>query len=253
MSGDTPISSFVLRCSSSLRRTSQNALRGWVAFAYPPACALCRKPLEEPAILCPDCLRALPALPSHRCIRCSAALDDAWLDLCLTCGTQKVVVPKIFSLGPYHGTWGRLVCMLKFESEMAVGRWLGSRMADLLDIEASQYLDAVSYVPMTPRDRRRRGFNPAERLARVVARRMNLPMARLLSKQRHTQLQRSLPAAARGSNVAGAFEPISRRGMPRHVLLVDDVYTTGATVEACGRALLRGGATSVIAVTAARS
>lgn len=136
---------------------------------------------------------------------------------------------------------------------MAVGRWLGSRMADLISMEAPGNLDAVSYVPMTPLDRRRRGFNPAERLARVVSRRMDLPMHRLLAKQRRTLPQRSLPAAARAANVAGAFESISRRGMPRHVLLVDDVYTTGATVEACGRALLCGGATSVVAVTAARS
>jgi ComF family protein len=145
-----------------------------------------------------------------------------------------------------------LVRAFKFEREMAVGRWLGARMAAFLLAKcAKPGFDAVTFVPMTQRNRRERGFNQAEILARILAKRLDVPLIRLLDKTRDTLLQGRLSAEDRKHNLRDAF-----RSLPcdlESVLLVDDIYTTGATVEECARTLKRGGAQSVVAMTVARA
>ncbi len=139
----------------------------------------------------------------------------------------------------------------KFDREIAVGRWLGRRLADTARTSSPQPYDAVTYVPMTRKDRRERGFNQARILAREVARTAHLPLRRLLVKTRETSAQRLLTARDRHENLRGAFRPIPF--WYSRVLLVDDIYTTGATVEECARALKQGGAEYVAALTVARA
>jgi predicted amidophosphoribosyltransferase len=111
--------------------------------------------------------------------------------------------------------------------------------------------DQVTWVPSTRRSEAERGFVPAEALARPLARLLGLPAARLLSKVRETRDQAGLSRAERRSNLGGAFAAIGR--VPGRVILVDDVMTTGATIEACALALLHGGAREVRVVTFARA
>jgi competence protein ComFC len=194
----------------------------------------------------------LPALEGPRCARCGDTLDDPSVDLCLRCGTTRGFVDRIVSLGPYDGAWGKLVRVFKFEREIGVGRWLAGRMAERVRSETvASPVEAVTYVPMTRRDRRQRGFNQAEVLARIIARKLHLPLIRPLRKTRQTPPQSLASAADRRTNLRDAF-----RRLPcthQHVLLVDDICTTGATVEECARMLKQGGAQSVVSVTVARA
>jgi len=135
---------------------------------------------------------------------------------------------------------------------MAIGRWLGERMAAaLLARNVVHEFGTITFVPMTRRDRRVRGFNQAEILARVIAKQLNLPLIRLLAKTRETPPQSGLSAAERETNLRDVFRLLPCR--QEHVLLVDDIYTTGSTVEECARTLKRGGAQSVVAMTVARA
>jgi predicted amidophosphoribosyltransferase len=110
--------------------------------------------------------------------------------------------------------------------------------------------DAVAFVPATRRSVHERGFNPAEELARPIANGMKAPLRRLLTKTRDTADQAGLGPAQRRANLAGAFEA---KAAPRRVLLVDDIFTTGATADACAAALIAAGATTVDVVTFARA
>jgi competence protein ComFC len=186
-------------------------------------------------------------------MRCGTPLHDARLDLCVRCGTQEFLVTEILSLGPYNGAWGRLIRMLKFEGETALAPWLARRMAPLLDRETIDRLDAVTYVPMTRHDQRIRGFNQSALLARTVARCLRRPMVQLLIKTRATPPQSRLSAAQRRSNLQHAFEMRRRSRSVHRVLLVDDICTTGETIEACAHALARGGVRLTTALTAARA
>jgi ComF family protein len=142
--------------------------------------------------------------------------------------------------------------VFKFEHEMAVGCWLGFRMAEMLAaLDADGCFSVVTFVPMTRKDYRSRGFNQAEVLARIIARQLQLPLKNLLRKTRETHLQSHLSAADRTTNLRDAFRLLPSED--DRVLLVDDIYTTGATVEECARTLKEGGVQSVVAATIARA
>jgi ComF family protein len=219
---------------------------------FPPRCALCGRELDTLGVLCPECERALPELEGPRCARCGEPVDDERIDLCIACGTKVQAIDRALFLGPYDGAWGDLVRMLKFDREVAVARYLGRRMADELREEGlADDVDLVTFVPMSRRDRQERSFNQAELLARVVARRIGCPTRRMLVKTVRTPPQGRLSAAERKRNLRGAFRPI--RCEQGRVLLVDDICTTGSTVEECAQGLRRGGVQSVTVLAVARA
>ena len=250
-SGAIPTSCFAWRCSSNMLKVGR-LLESLAAALFPPRCALCTRELPALDIICSDCASSLPSFEGPRCQRCSELVDDPSIDLCIHCGTQLLAVDRVFSLGPYKGDWGRLVRSFKFKKEMAIGRWLGVQMAAALAAQnLDRKFDAITFVPMTSRDRRVRGFNQAEQLARIIAKQLDLPLMGLLAKTHETPLQSGLSAKKRKTNLRDAFRLLP--SSQEHVLLVDDIYTTGSTVEECARMLKQGGAQSVVAMTVARA
>ncbi|MBI4161163.1 MAG: ComF family protein [Acidobacteria bacterium] len=146
--------------------------------------------------------------------------------------------------------------MFKFERRAEIGAVLGALLAVMArEAFAPGEWDAVAPVPLHRSRRRLRGYNPAERLARPLARRLGLPLLRrALRRTRPTPPQTGLPRRERLRNVRGAFRaPRPGRVQGRRILLVDDILTTGATAAECSRELLRAGAASVDLITAARS
>jgi ComF family protein len=139
----------------------------------------------------------------------------------------------------------------KLSGERRAARALARPMLEAIGKGWSGTHEAVAYVPATRKSVHERGFNPAEELARPIAKAMRLPLAkRLLTKTRETKDQAGLGKAERKANLAGAF---AANASPKAVLLVDDVFTTGATADACARALRDKGANHVDVVTFARA
>jgi ComF family protein len=228
-------------------------LRDLLAVLYPPRCLLCGAALTRAAVLCERCEDALPPLAGPRCVRCSETLEDPDLDLCVACGTRDRGFDAADALGPYDSGWGALVRALKFNRERAVARDLARRMAERLEVLSNGHpaIDRITYVPMHPADRRVRGFNQAQLLARGVGRRHHLPVVKTLRKVRRTPPQAGLSARERRENLRGAFRLI--KSGEGNVLLIDDIYTTGSTLEECSRTLKAGGADRVLVMTVARA
>jgi ComF family protein len=225
---------------------------GLVALLYPPECVLCARSLPSLGTLCETCAARLSGPAGPRCAICGVAVEDPMIDLCTTCGTRERGFDRLLALGPYEERWGGLVRALKFERELAVGRWLSARLADVVRRESmAGDFDLITYVPMAGRERRARGFNQARVLARGVARRLGLPMKRTLIKARQTRPQAGLPARERRENLRGAFRAVPSKGA--RVLLVDDICTTGSTAEECVRALKGAGFSSVSVLVVARA
>ena len=152
------------------------------------------------------------------------------------------------AIGEYDGVLREIIHALKYQGRRSTAPRLSALMAEQ-GIHVLRGADGVVPVPLHAKRERERGFNQADDLARGLG----LPVIPLLRRVKSTRPQVELAASARRLNVEGAFEVIDLPGRPPQVLvLVDDVTTTGATLEACARVLREAGAREVRALTAAR-
>ncbi len=227
---------------------------------FPPRCQGCRAPGSP---FCPRCSLELGELQPPWCHRCGRPLDG-FVDRCADCPPSPLAWARAPLL--YEGPVRRALLELKFRGRRAVAVALAPVMAralreapPLVPDDATVLACArrslptvlVTWVPLSRSRRRDRGFDQAEVLARAVARAAALPVRGLLARTMDTEPPARRAGADRRSALAGAFEAV--REVPCQVLLVDDVLTTGATAAECARALVAAGASSVGALTAARS
>ena len=224
-----------------------------------PACAACGALLEHPTRgpVCPACWRSILPLTPPLCERCGDPLPT-WrvisrpLAVCPRCRRVPGVLSRARAIGSYDGRLRSIVQALKYEGRRSLARPLAMMMRERGADMLAGATCAVP-VPLHHSRRRERGFNQAADLARHLG----IPVVSALRRTRATASQTGLPAAQRQRNVRDAFT-ISRAGRrlarfpPAIVVLVDDVSTTGATLEACARALKQVGVREVRALTAAR-
>jgi len=148
----------------------------------------------------------------------------------------------------------RLIQALKYEHRLELALPLGDALAAAVRRAPALFagVEAVVPLPLSRARQRERGFNQSIEIGRIVARRTGLPLARLLSRTAHAPPQASLPWRARAGNVRGAFACADHLD-GRHVAVLDDVMTTGATLDAAAAALIAAGAARVDAWVVART
>lgn len=207
----------------------------------------------------------------QRCIfcgrqKCSADFyyRNSFIGICQACFEALDFVPKPFSLegtaninyliSPffYSNKLREVIIDFKFHDNPAYGEILSHIMCDVLkDAEALDGFDFLIPVPLSEKRFNERGFNQSEILARPLAKQLGLPLrADILKRVRHTKRQSRLGAEERVSNVSGAFR--SEEGLfDRRILLFDDIFTTGNTLNSCAEALRKSGAPFVAAATLA--
>jgi ComF family protein len=221
-----------------------------------PSCAACDEALLHPTRgpVCGRCWSSILPLTPPLCDRCGDPLP-AWrlvslpLACCPRCRRARRVVDRARAIGAYDGALRAIIHALKYDGRRSLARPLGRLMrergADML--HGASCLVAV---PLHPSRRRHRGFNQAADLARHIG----LPVLPALRRVRATPTQTGLPAARRHRNMRDAFAVTraARSLAGSIVVLVDDVSTTGATLEACARVLKDAGVHEVRALTAAR-
>lgn len=200
------------------------------AAAEEPLCAPCKKTYSPAGLLCPGCEQLCFA---QRC----------------TCGPNPPL-QGLYALSWYQGEWRRMLHRLKFEGGRQLSRPLGSWLGKLLVREAGWPVEAVTPLPLHRSRERQRGYNQSELIARYAAREMKLPLALLLKKTRPTPAQAGLSRKKRHGNVAGAFTVSGRPFEPGRVLLIDDIYSTGATLREAARVLNERGCSVYAAVIA---
>lgn len=156
-----------------------------------------------------------------------------------------------YSYGSYDGTLRTLIHLYKYDKIHTLAKPLGEFLVRTLPREAR--FDVVVPVPLHWRRRWQRGFNQSELLAKIVARRWNIPVVKAARRARATASQAGLTNAKRRANVQGVFKIKKRDAVAgKRILLIDDVLTTGATASSCARSLKRAGATHVTILTLAR-
>lgn len=207
----------------------------------PSQCEVCRH--WSRGRLCHDC-RSRFAVPVPRCERCALRLVDT-ATICGECLRRPPPQRRTCCVADYGFPWDALIADFKFRGRVD----LAPALAALLAPVASTGPDLVLPVPLSQQRLAERGYNQAWELARRVARRRRLPAdATLLTRPVDTAHQADLPRAARLANLRAAFVVDTRRRpalLGRHVALVDDVLTTGATTREAASALLHAGAAAV--------
>lgn len=214
---------------------------------YPQWCVACDDRASD--VLCRSCVEALPLTGRPACERCG--LPTAFeTPACDECRGVDFAFDSARAPLRYEGAGKALVHALKYRAYKPVAEKVAAPLiSDIVRREGR--FETVVPVPLHRSRLRKRGFNQAEKLARGVAGRIGAPFSDTLQAVRSTRDQVELSAAERRANVADAFT--ARARAKGKVLLVDDVFTTGATTSACAAALLKAGAAEIHAVTLCRT
>jgi ComF family protein len=211
---------------------------------FPRRCVVCATP---GATLCPLCARSLPRIAAPACGRCGAPV--AWpVARCRECAGRRIAFASARAAVEYDGRVRALVSAWKERGLRDLAARAAGIVAEVVAVPTRAHV--ITYVPPDGDRSLKRGHHPPARLARELGRRWGLPVRPLLERTRPLRPQRGLGRRERQRNVHGAFRARATHGT---VLLVDDVYTTGATVSAAATALRRSGASSVEVVTFARA
>jgi len=220
------------------------------AALAPPACPACRAPLTAAgAQLCLDCRRTLPWLPEPRCPRCG--LPGPCGPRSGGCPAAAAAFERSWAPLAHDGPARQLVAALKFRGALPVARLMAAQIAATAPRELLAGAALVP-VPLHPARRRARGFDQAALIARALGARTGAPVVPCL--RRGGRATRQLGAGRAARRAAAGEQRLSARGpVPSRALLLDDVHTTGATLDACARALRAAGAERVDALAYART
>lgn len=239
------------------RKIWRNAARGILHFVLPPRCLSCDERVGEHGGLCAACWTQMSYIEKPFCARTGKPLAYDLGDGILS--AEAIANPPVYrkmrAAVRYEGTARRLVLAFKFHDRLDLAPYLARAMAragrDIID-----ETDIVLPVPLHPRRLFSRRFNQSAELAKEIATLSGKPHAlQALRRIRPTRQQTSLDIGERMRNVEGAFKVPASEAIHVHgrrILLVDDVMTTGATIGACARALLREKAVHVDVLTYAK-
>lgn len=248
----------VSRAASAFTRAS------WLAaldLLFPAVCPVCAQALgrDRRDPLCGACWRAVSRIAPPWCDRCGLPFpafapvhDGSSAGRCQNCRISEPAWEWARAAGSYDGPLRDAIHAFKFGRTRTMAKPLADLVVEQLLPTLPRDIDALVPVPLAPARQRERGFNQAELLAERLAPRIGAPVERSwLYRTRVTAPQTDLTAAERRANVRGAFA--ARRGVRAgHAVVIDDVFTTGATVAECARALRAAGVCRVGVVAVAR-
>jgi len=231
--------------------------RGLLDLIYPPRCQVCRR--FDPRPFCQSCWESIELIQPPVCRQCGAPLDPSATgpQECNDCrARQKSAIAWARSAGLYDGTLQRAILNLKYTGCRALAIPLAGLLVEAVrNLEDGQdSFDAVCPVPLHPQRQKERGFNQSELLAKYLCETAGLKMDKtIIQRIRPTLPQVMLPPKERGRNVRGAFALAPAADVAaKRILLIDDIHTTGSTLQECARVLQKGGAAAVCVLTLAR-
>ena len=227
-----------------------NVLSGILNLLYPKRCACCGEILRESeGRICPACRKKLRPITGPCCLKCGRPVE-AEEEYCAEC----LRTPHFFRQGRsafvYDDVWKKSIERFKYYGYREFGDFYSEAMVRVCSAQIRAWRpDMIIPVPLHRSKQRKRGFNQSWYLAERIGRLTGIPAdPTLVKKTRRTASQKKLNAAERRRNLAGAFQITGNvRGM--RILVVDDVYTTGSTMDAMAKTLLPAGAEEVFFLT----
>jgi competence protein ComFC len=234
-----------------------NAARSFLSLIYPPCCEGCGAGVEHPRYLCEKCAAGAVRIEAPFCKVCSEPFPGAISGpfTCANCADREFhftcAVARYRSEGIVRDFIHRFKYWREFRLRHPLASWAAEALED--DRIREQPVDALVPVPLFMARERHREFNQAAELARLVGKQAGIPVSDCLQRTRNTTSQVAYDRKLRMENLRNAFRMRHSRGVSgRHLVLVDDVLTTGSTLDECALVLLKAGAASVRGITVAR-
>ena len=224
-------------------------------FVFPGKCPICNNILgSKEKQICHSCQTLLPRVTEPCCKRCGKPIAAVEEQYCHDCGEKRRgqnVLTKGSALWVYDSRMKRAMANFKYDGCVEDAAFYAQQLVRFRGREIMSWqVDAIIPVPLHRRKQWFRGYNQATALAEELGRHLHLPvLAETLTRTRYTKPQKGLVPKQRKNNVAGAFaltdQGRKKAASLRRILLIDDIYTTGATLEACGEVLKRTGVQEV--------
>jgi ComF family protein len=238
---------------------------GLLNFVFPLDCKICEKPIRESKgySICEDCFKTIELIERPYCAKCGKPLipTDFFKQnreiLCLDCKRKKYSFEFSRSTGIYDKVLKKCIHLFKYYGEKKLAKPLGKLMVDSLvkNDEFKRKIDLIIPVPLHRNDLKKRGFNQSVLLGKVTGDYLSIPVREnVLVKKKLTPFQVNLSKKERKINILGAFsveKPEEIKG--KNILILDDVFTTGATVEECTKELMKARAKNIFVLTLART
>ena len=222
----------------------------YVDVLFPPRCAGCEKWGDR---YCASCQAQTKLIRSSICHVCGEPQLGTLNTVCRRCRTSKIFYSELRSWALFDGPLQKAIHKLKYKRDLGLGEKFARPLFDLLR-ENHWKIDLVTAVPLDNTRRKERGFNQSLYLARPLALEAKLPiMPSAIERIKITKSQVGLSLEERKVNVADAFFADRRLVGGKSILIIDDVVTTGSTINSCAEAFMKSGSTKVYGLTLARS
>ena len=230
--------------------------KNFINLIYPLHCASCKKPLdsENGSAICGHCIGLIKPNPTPYCVYCGRSVDMAG-SACYDCLKNKPAFSKAYSACLYEGTLKELILQFKYKDKLALSDDLSGLISDFLydNPDILEGVDMVTFVPIGTNRMIKRGFNQSKVLAKHLSDSYGIPMIDCIEKTVSTKNQNELSRQDRLLNLKGAFRAKGKTNLTRlTILIVDDVMTTGTTLNECAIALQKSGVACVRCLTLAR-
>ncbi|CDD34621.1 amidophosphoribosyltransferase [Roseburia sp. CAG:309] len=223
-----------------------------MTLVFPHKCAACGKTMSGKRVemLCETCDRQLHRITEPRCKRCSKPIADITQELCEDCSQREYVVSSGKALYLYDERMQQVIRQFKYEGCFEIGNYFAERMAEAFgDWIQREKMEMIMPVPVHRKRLRFRGFNQAAVLAERLGECLGMPvLSDLLIRTEDTKPQKTLDMHKRIANLQKGFA-VTKPVVGKRILLVDDIYTTGATLEACGKVLKKAGSEKICFVS----
>jgi len=215
-------------------------------MVYPKTCPFCGQLPEREECICKNCKIRLPYIEGPRCMKCSKPILDMETEYCYDCRTKAHSYISGRAVWVYDDTLRRSISRYKYHGNLEYAKVYGMEITKWHGEWIKAHGDLFVPVPLHKKKQRIRGFNQAKILADVLSETLQIPVADWLLRKRETAPQKELNDTERLKNLRNAFEVKKEIFSPvDKVMLVDDIYTTGSTIEACAKVLYDAGVKEV--------
>lgn len=228
-----------------------NLIKEILSWVYPRCCPVCHQIVTPKGrLICEACKDKIVIIQEPKCKKCGKPLEDPEQEFCRDCQSVKHFFDAGIGIFPYDKTMKHSILLYKYKGRREYGDFYGKAAVWAGTSQIHRWnIQGIIPIPLHKRKLRQRGFNQAEYIARIISEELDIPLyTDCLIKTRHTKSQKKLDHRQRRQNLRKAFA-VKNPPQIHNVLLVDDVYTTGATLDAAAELLRKNGIKNIYFLT----